>query len=264
MSTIESQQARNTDSRPPTGLLVPTRTEGYPSDYPELTEEDIRACLSYAADRERTNCWSFLRDLYSLNRAFLKCLSRSSRSRPWPDQRHPPAEPAHDQSTSRYPRTSPATISSFCHRFLSGRSCWCPDTFPQPLARTASTLTYLSIGSSASNSIYFRISISPREPPRLAWENRSIRSRHIRKIRILRYDHKAVIFGMLPNDAIVGSVETELPYRFGVWEQIREQSAEFEAEILVEPQLHSAIRTPRSGSAAYDKQARMSSSVSSG
>jgi uncharacterized protein (DUF433 family) len=23
------------------------------SDYPELTEEDIRACLSYAADRER-------------------------------------------------------------------------------------------------------------------------------------------------------------------------------------------------------------------
>jgi len=24
------------------------------SDYPELTEEDIRACLSYAADRERS------------------------------------------------------------------------------------------------------------------------------------------------------------------------------------------------------------------
>ena len=24
-----------------------------PSDYPELTEEDIRACLAYAADRER-------------------------------------------------------------------------------------------------------------------------------------------------------------------------------------------------------------------
>jgi uncharacterized protein (DUF433 family) len=23
------------------------------ADYPELTEEDIRACLSYAADRER-------------------------------------------------------------------------------------------------------------------------------------------------------------------------------------------------------------------
>jgi len=23
------------------------------SDYPELTEEDIRACLAYAADRER-------------------------------------------------------------------------------------------------------------------------------------------------------------------------------------------------------------------
>lgn len=93
------EQARNTDSPPPTGSLVPTRTESYPSymawqgiitlepgkrggrpcvremritvadvlgwlavgmtheevlsDYPELTEEDIRACLSYAADRER-------------------------------------------------------------------------------------------------------------------------------------------------------------------------------------------------------------------
>jgi uncharacterized protein (DUF433 family) len=100
MPTIKvCKQARNTDSRPPTGLLVPTRTEDYPScmawqgiitlepgkrggrpcvrgmritvadvlgwlavgmthaeiisDYPELTEEDIRACLSYAADRER-------------------------------------------------------------------------------------------------------------------------------------------------------------------------------------------------------------------
>ena len=104
MPTIKAcKQARNTkyssDSQPPTELLVPTRTEGYPScmawqgiialepgkrggrpcvrgmritvadvlgwlavgmthaeilsDYPELTEEDIRACLSYAADRER-------------------------------------------------------------------------------------------------------------------------------------------------------------------------------------------------------------------
>jgi hypothetical protein len=69
---------------------------------------------------------------------------------------------------------------------------------------------------------------------------------------------------MLPNDAIVGSVETKLSNRFGVREQIGEQSAEFETEILVEQQLHAAIRTPRSRSAAYDKQARMSSSVSSG
>ena len=104
MPTIKAcKQVRNTkyssDSQPPTGLLVPKRTEGYPSymawqgiitlepgkragrtcvrgmritvadvlgwlavgmthaeiisDYPELTEKDIRACLSYAADRER-------------------------------------------------------------------------------------------------------------------------------------------------------------------------------------------------------------------
>lgn len=98
MPTIKAcKQAGNT--KPPTGLLVPTLTESYPrpmawqgiitlepgkrggrpcvrgmritvadvlgwlavgmtheeilSDYPELTEEDIRACLSYAADRER-------------------------------------------------------------------------------------------------------------------------------------------------------------------------------------------------------------------
>jgi uncharacterized protein (DUF433 family) len=100
MPTIKaSKQARNTDSQPLSGLLVPTRTESHArymawqgiitlepgkrggrpcvrgmritvadvlgwlavgmthaeiiSDYPELTEEDIRACLSYAADRER-------------------------------------------------------------------------------------------------------------------------------------------------------------------------------------------------------------------
>jgi len=104
MPTIKAcKQARNTkyrsDLQPPTGLIVPTRTGGYPramawqgiitlepgkrggrpcvrhmritvadvlgwlaagitheeilSDYPELTEEDIRACLLYAADRER-------------------------------------------------------------------------------------------------------------------------------------------------------------------------------------------------------------------
>jgi len=89
-------------------------------------------------------------------------------------------------------------------------------------------------------------------------------SGHVRKIRILRDEHKAVVFGMRPNDAIVGLIETELPNRFGVGEQIGEQCAEFEAEILVEQQLHAAIRTLRSRSAAYDKQARMSSSVSSG
>src|ERR1700730_9144313 len=55
-----------------------------------------------------------------------------------------------------------------------------------------------------------------------------------------------------------------IPNQFGFGEQIGEQCAEFEAEILVEQQLHAAIRTPCSRSAAYDKQARMSSSVSSG
>ena len=34
-------------------LAVGMTHEEILSDYPELTEEDIRACLSYAADRER-------------------------------------------------------------------------------------------------------------------------------------------------------------------------------------------------------------------
>ena len=89
-------------------------------------------------------------------------------------------------------------------------------------------------------------------------------SGHARKIRILRDEHKIVVFGMLPNDEIIGLIETQLPNWAGVGEQIGEPCAEFEAEILVEQQLHAAIRTPRSRSAAYDKQARMSSSVSSG
>jgi hypothetical protein len=43
---------------------------------------------------------------------------------------------------------------------------------------------------------------------------------------------------------------TKLPNRFGVREEIGEQRAEFEAKILVEQQLHAAVRTPRSRSAA--------------
>ena len=46
----------------------------------------------------------------------------------------------------------------------------------------------------------------------------TVMGRHIRKIRILLDEHKAVIFGMLPNDAIVGSVEAKLSNLFGVRE----------------------------------------------
>ena len=58
---------------------------------------------------------------------------------------------------------------------------------------------------------------------------------------------------MLPDDAIVGSIEPKLPNRFGVGGEIREQRAEFEAKILVELQLHAAVRTLRSRSAAQDR-----------
>jgi len=73
---------------------------------------------------------------------------------------------------------------------------------------------------------------------------------HVRKIRILRDERKSVVLGMLPDDAIVGSIEAKLPNRFGVGEEIGEQRAESEAKILVEQQLHAAVRTPRSRSAA--------------
>jgi hypothetical protein len=45
-----------------------------------------------------------------------------------------------------------------------------------------------------------------------------------------RDEHEAIIFGLLPKDAIVGSVEADLSNQFGVREYIGEQSAEFEAE----------------------------------
>jgi len=48
---------------------------------------------------------------------------------------------------------------------------------------------------------------------------------------------------MLPDDAIVGSIEAKLPNRFGVGEEIGEQRAEFEAKILVEQQFHAAVKT---------------------
>jgi hypothetical protein len=55
---------------------------------------------------------------------------------------------------------------------------------------------------------------------------------------------------MLPDYAIVGSIKAKISDRFGVWEEIGEQGAEFETKILVELQLHPAVRTPRSRSAA--------------
>jgi hypothetical protein len=57
---------------------------------------------------------------------------------------------------------------------------------------------------------------------------------HVRKIRILRDEDKSVVLSMLPDDAIVGSIEAELPNRFTVREEIGEKRAEFEAKILVE------------------------------
>jgi hypothetical protein len=55
---------------------------------------------------------------------------------------------------------------------------------------------------------------------------------------------------MLPDHAVVGSIKAKISDRFGIREDIGEQGAEFETRILVEQQLHAAVRTPRSRSAA--------------
>jgi hypothetical protein len=57
----------------------------------------------------------------------------------------------------------------------------------------------------------------------------TVMSGHVRKIRILGDEHKSVVLGMLPDDAIVGSIEAELPNRLAVREEIGEKRAEFEA-----------------------------------
>jgi len=61
---------------------------------------------------------------------------------------------------------------------------------------------------------------------------------------------KTVVLGMLPDYAVVGSIKAKISDRFGIREEIGEQGAEFETKILVEQQLHAAVRTPRSRSAA--------------
>ncbi len=42
---------------------------------------------------------------------------------------------------------------------------------------------------------------------------------HLRQIRILRDEHKSIVLGMLPDDAIIGLIESKLPNRFGVWKR---------------------------------------------
>ncbi len=42
---------------------------------------------------------------------------------------------------------------------------------------------------------------------------------HVHKIRILRDEHKSVVLGMLPDDALVGSIEAKISNRFGVRER---------------------------------------------
>ena len=90
--------------------------------------------------------------------------------------------------------------------------------------------------------------ISASKPDNLGWV--TVMSGQPRKIGILRHEHKTRILGVLPNDTVVRFVETEFPNRFGFGKQIGEQCAKLEAEILVEQQLHAAVRTPRSRSAA--------------
>ena len=68
----------------------------------------------------------------------------------------------------------------------------------------------------------------------------------------------------IPNLAIESLLQAQLACAARSREDISQLSAELEAEILIEEQLHAAVVARRSRSAAYTRLARMSPSVSSG
>src|SRR5437867_521323 len=69
---------------------------------------------------------------------------------------------------------------------------------------------------------------------------------------------------MLPNLSVAGLVEAEQSNLGGSWKEICQPGAELVTEILIEQQLHTAVSIRDSRSAAKARDARMSSSVSSG
>ena len=81
------------------------------------------------------------------------------------------------------------------------------------------------------------------------------------KVGVLRDDCEPVVFGILPNDVIVGAAQSAFMHMGRTGINIGQHVGQARRKIFVEEKLHAfEISSLRSRSAAYARQARMSSS----
>lgn len=82
------------------------------------------------------------------------------------------------------------------------------------------------------------------------------------KIGVFRDDREPIISGILPNDLIIGTAQSAFMHMRRSWIKIGQHFGQARRKIFVEEKLHAfEISSLCSRSAAYARQARMSSSV---
>jgi hypothetical protein len=78
----------------------------------------------------------------------------------------------------------------------------------------------------------------------------TIEGDRVGKVGVLGHQDKGVGFGVLPKDLAVGLSQAKQANLAGAGEEVGQRLTEFETEVLVEQQLHAAVRRRRSRSAA--------------
>ena len=73
---------------------------------------------------------------------------------------------------------------------------------------------------------------------------------HVGKISILSDKDKTIRLGELPYGGVIRLIQTQTPDLIRAGKKIRELAGQFEAQVLVEQELHAAVSTRRSRSAA--------------
>lgn len=74
---------------------------------------------------------------------------------------------------------------------------------------------------------------------------------HVGKVRVLRNQREALGLGLVPHRLIIGFRQTEQPNLTRSGKEVGQSLTEFEAEVLIEQQLHwAAVTNRRSRSAA--------------
>jgi hypothetical protein len=78
----------------------------------------------------------------------------------------------------------------------------------------------------------------------------ALQSGHVCKIGVLGHQDESVGFGVLLKDGVISLGQAKQADLTGTGEEVGEGLTEFEAEVLVEQQLHAAVKRRRSRSAA--------------